>query len=268
VFVCGPAAATTVEVENAVGSVLARVVGGGEVRVRHASPQRPVRPEDTRVTRLENGRRVLVRSNPSDRAPIRLEIDLPYGVELEISTRSASTVVEGLVYRANITTKTGSVELRVPLEAMRLEIESREPPGDYQVSEGIRLSAPSLDQRPWRVKDELSLRHITYGSIHVKAEAPERLVLTNTMIPAESPVKLPWQAPEALRRILKPDVEEPTTLGSPAPDIPGNPGLGGEEPVARFTSDVRMVNLTISVTNKDGAPVANLEKYDFRVLEN
>jgi VWFA-related protein len=29
-----------------------------------------------------------------------------------------------------------------------------------------------------------------------------------------------------------------------------------------------MVNLTISVTNKEGAPVANLEKDDFRVLEN
>ncbi len=100
------------------------------------------------------------------------------------------------------------------------------------------------------------------------SDSRSRSVQRGMPLPEDTPVRRPSQAPAILEELLhgpsgkaKPGVRAPQT--SPLPGTPAeSPGL----PV--FTSDVRMVNLAVAITDAKGHPVTGLGTGDFDVVED
>jgi VWFA-related protein len=89
---------------------------------------------------------------------------------------------------------------------------------------------------------------------------------------------MPWQAADVLEDILRgrpAGSAEPASHAPPAPAaasdppvLPVQPVLPVEEEAALFRSDVRMVSLTVTATDKSGRPLTGLKPNDFRVVED
>ena len=257
-------------VENPVGGVRVRVIDTERVLVRRSSRSRPVRASDTKTTRL--GRKMRIRVQPSDGAPIDVEIDLPYGHRLEVETVAGPIEIEGLVRRAQLETAVGSVELAVPWRAIRLEAVSDRRPLEVTVSNPLRSSLRSLEREPvdssWSLQDMRDPRTELYGSIRLDAKQPDALVLRDIEIAEDSPVQLHWQAPEAivsmLRRRFRMRLNRPGGDGAE----PGEVSAAPEDGLARFNSDVRLVQLSATVVDEGGRPVTGLGPENFEILED
>lgn len=86
-------------------------------------------------------------------------------------------------------------------------------------------------------------------------------------VPEEAPVRFPWQAPEVIEAILR---------GGPPPQAQKGPAAATSSDTANavdreqfvFRSDVRMVNLTVSVTEPDGQPTLDLLSDEFEIAED
>lgn len=260
--------AATVRVDNATGSVTARVVAGKKVTIRRSSPTRAARPDDVSVTK--NPKLVVVRCQPTDGARVDVEIDLPYGSELEAATRDGAVSVTGLILRADVVTESGDVTLTAPWDATRLEVSSEEAPKEMSLPKGVkfRQTKARSGEPSWVLRDRLPDMKVTYGLIRVKAASPGRIDLADIAIPEDSPVKLPWQAPAVLDAILKGPERDRAARSRTAETQPKSMAPVEETGTALFRSDVRLVNLVAAVFGRDGHPVTDLKPEDFEVIED
>jgi hypothetical protein len=94
--------------------------------------------DDINTTRM--GERIIVRCEPADGEPIDLEVQIPLGFLLEVTTKSGEIWIEGMVRRANIETETGGVRLNVPWRATRVRLDSDQKPKDVVVPRGLKFS--------------------------------------------------------------------------------------------------------------------------------
>lgn len=257
-------------IENPAGAVRVRVTRTDRVRVRRSSRERPVRTGDTRTTRL--GRKTRVRAQPDDGAAIDLDVDLPYGHRLEVKTVDGPIGLAGLARRARLETAIGRIEVAAPWRSVRLEVESAHRPGEVAIAERarawFRVAEPTAETRSWALRDARDPRDPVYGSIHVSATSPEAFALREASIPADSPVKMHWQAPEAIRTMLRRPfrmrLRRPGGSGAP-PDPAFGESAGG---VAQFNSEVRLVQLLASVVDAANRPVTGLGRDDFAIFED
>ena len=257
-------------VENPVGGIRIAIVDTNRVRVRRTSRSRPVRPRDTKTTRL--GRKTRIRAQPSDGAAIDLEIDLPYGHRVEAETVDGPISLSGLVRRARLQTAIGRVELEVPWRGVRLEAVSNRRPLHLSIPDRLRSSLRSppseIAGSVWTLQDIRDPRSKLYGSIRLEATHPDALVLREATVAEDSPIRMHWQAKDALgnmlRRRYRMRLERPG--GEDAP-----PGGTEEEPngaMVRFNSDVRLVQLSATVIDPSGRPLPGLDSNDFQILED
>ncbi|MCY4596147.1 MAG: VWA domain-containing protein [Bryobacterales bacterium] len=257
-------------VENPVGGVAVRVIDTERVLVRRSSRSRPVKASDTKTTRL--GRKMRIRAQPSDGAPIDLEIDLPYGHRLEVETVAGPIAITGLVRHAQLETAVGPVELAVPWRAVRLEATSDRRPLNVTIPNRLRTSLRSLQREPvdasWTLQDLRDPRIKLYGSIRLDAKQPDALVLSDVEIGEDSPVRMHWQAPEAivsmLRRRFRMRLNRPGGDGADSGEV----AEASEDGLVRFNSDVRLVQLSASIVNEGGRPVTGLGPENFEILED
>ncbi len=268
--------ADTVRVNNPAGSVFARVTNVKEVRVGQSGPKSQVRRGDTEITKQMGGELTLINCRSTDSKPIRLVVDLPYGTDLEVHTRTGGIVLSGMVGRADLTTESGDIRLTVPWGATRLSVDSSRAPQQYVVPQGFSFTAGARrsrgDRETWQMQDNLDPSRVTYSRVHVRAESPGKIILANAPIPSDFPVKLPWQAPAILQDLLgipgTPD--EPAAAAHAAPHPP-EPPPGSSDPETgevRFTADVRLVNLMVSATDRSGGAVEGLGKDQFQIFED
>ena len=257
-------------VENPSGGVRVRVANIDRVRLRRSSRGRAVQAGDTKTTRL--GRKMRIRAQPSDGAWIDLAIDLPYGHRLEIETVDGAIVLEGLVRRAWLKTAVGTVELAVPWRSIRLEVASDHPPRTVaipsQLGASFRTAAPDLKPNAWTLHDTRDPRDDLYGLIRLDAVRPDSLILRDTVIPEDSPVRMHWQAPEVLnsmlRRPFRMRLKRPGQgASSPTSEFP-QPPAG----VVQFNSEVRLVQLSAAVVDAANRPVTGLGPEHFEILED
>ncbi len=260
-----------VRVENRTGSVRVTVAATDRVRLRRSSRNRQVRDGDTQTTRL--GLKTRIRALPSDGATIDLDIDLPYGHRLEVETIDGAIELAGLVRSAQVKTMVGPVRLTLPWKAVRLDVRLGYRPRELSIPGHLRASlAPLPEPRGgagnWALEDIRPGHQKLYGLVRIRGRQPDALTLLDGDIPADSPVRMHWQAPAALRRMLM----RPTALrltdrgrgdGPAVPPVAGTPGK-----TARFTSDVRLVQLSASVVDGAGRPVPGLVAEDFEVRED
>jgi VWFA-related protein len=117
---------------------------------------------------------------------------------------------------------------------------------------------------------------VTYGQLLIDAGNSARVTLRHMAVPEDSPVKLPWQAPEVLDAILaghknKAAVPSQAPSQAPAQKPAANAAPAdtfAQDGEALFTSSVRMVSLNAAVYNENGRPMTGLEADDFTVIEN
>lgn len=276
---CLPAAAITLEVHNPRGSVHVKVDPSPRLRVEGIGASRSAGRDDIKTTRMDE--RIIVRCDPADGEPIDLDVQVPLGFYLEVTTEGGEISVEGMVRRAFLETGTGALRLRVPWRATRLRLDSDEKPDQVTTPRGLKFSSGMVQldakRKVWRLRDDLDESSPVYGDLRIRSNAADKVVLEDFEIPDEWPLKMPWQAPAVLEDILRgipaaarAHAEEPpsappeTAVSEPVP----SEALAGEEGAALFRSDVRMVNLTVTVTDQSGRPVTGLRPEDFRVVED
>jgi len=216
---------------------------------------------------------------PDDGARIDIDVELPNGIWFQCKTTSGAISLKGLIYRADLVTETGDIFLAAPWKATRIEFVSQKAPRVLTTPDSVKFSrhktAGQADSPPrWSLRDKLSDTHITYSRIRVRANSPRKLILDDIPIPEDSPVKLPWQAPEILAELTavrKAARSSRKRNSKPAP--PGETGQGTgpetiEGGIPRFSSEVRLVNLTAAVFDAEGHPITGLQREDFEVLED
>ncbi len=257
-------------VENPFGAVRVKVVETERVRMRRTSRSRPIQAGDTKTARL--GRKTRITAQPADGAQIDLEIDLPYGHRLEVETVDGPISVSGLVRRAHIETAVGRVELSIPWKAVRLEADLNRRPMHVNIPQHLRASLrspPDSDEASrWTLQDVRDPRQQLYGLIRLAGARPDALVLRETELPGDSPVRMHWQAPEALSTMLRRPFRMRLTRfeGSDQIDDGDPPALGGG--TVQFNSDVRLVQLSASVLDAQNRPVPGLGPEDFEISED
>ena len=226
------------------------------------SPDRALKPGDVIVIQEQN--RTTVECRAAD-ARVNLELNLPYGFGIEAESESGDIVVDGMTISAKLTTDTGGISVTAPWKAMRLDARAAQEPASVRLPPSDLLDGSlSTQGAGFTVTDKQGDHENTYGRVEVRANAPSRMVFRDMEVPHDSVVKMPWQAPGILEDILK---------GDPLEDRPGNaPSLrraGDLAPDAvRFSSDVRMVNLFVSITSESGTPVTDLAESSFEVFED
>lgn len=255
---CLPSVAVTLRVENRFGSIQVRTVAGETLTVRRHCPERVARDTDARITK-EPGL-VVVETAPADGARIDLEVDLPYRFEVEMRTSRGAISVRGFLPRVEAHTETGDIELAMPWAATRLEASATAAPVELVLPEGIRFREEKRAE--WALRDRLPGMRTAYGLVKVRAEVPSRFVLEDLEIPEDAPVKLPWQAGAIVEQLLRaPGQPGPQTAEAAAATVV-------DEGTVRFSTDVRMVNLTVSVFDAAGLPALGLAPADFEVRED
>lgn len=266
-------AGVTVRIENPVGNVTARVAPRDTIEVRRTSPVRPARTEDTSVEQLTG--LIAIKVNPADGARVDLEVEIPYGFELEASTVSGAIALNGMFRRAELITQTGDLLLSVPWPATRLRLTAKEEPKQVSIPDTFKVSRETVHAADggtrWLLSDKWSDLRIVFGRIVAEADAPGRVVLGDIPIPDDSPVKLPWQAPGIVEAIL---ADKKSSRAPPPKPVPNPQPEGGSTPITVdegipvFSSSVRLVNLTAAVFDSEGHPVTDLKPEDFEVLED
>jgi VWFA-related protein len=264
-----PTVATAgVRVKNRSGNVKLRVGRKPTIQLRRSSPDRELRRSDVVMT--EQAGLIEVEARPDDGVRVDLEIDVPYGTAVGIETESGSISLTGLIFRADLATDSGDVNIAVPWDTTRFVFTAVRKPNEFTRPKGLKVEEKTRSSRSgkvpaWEVRDRHKATKVTYGGIQLDAGTPGKMVLENIPVPANSPIKMPWHAPGLLRRIQAGLARSGEALGTPLED---DSSPSGEPWEAVFTSDVRMVNLTVSVTGEDGKPVEDLDVGDFEVKEN
>jgi Ca-activated chloride channel homolog len=269
-----PVSAMTLEVHNPQGSVHVKVDPSPRLRVEGLGAHRPAGRDDIKTTRLDD--RIVVRCEPADGEPIDLDVQVPLGFYLEITTHGGEIWVEGMVRRAYLETDTGDVRLHLPWRATRLRLDADQKPETVTTPRGLKFSSGMVEldakRKVWRLRDNLDERSLVYGDVRIRARDAGKVTLEDFNIPEEWPLKMPWQAPAVLDDILSGNAPGP---GSPSDaTVPPPPEAATAEPLPvdagtpLFRSDVRMVNLTVTVTDLAGRPVTGLQPQDFHVVED
>ena len=264
-----------VRVKNQLGDVHVRVGRESSIQLRPTSEDRDPRSGDLLIT--EQPGLIEVEVNPSDGARVNLEIDVPYGTAVGIETGSGSISLTGLISRANLATDSGDVNIAVPWDTTRFVFTAAQRPREFLRPKRLkveekRTSSKSGNITAWEARDRHSPKKVTYGGIQLDAGTPGKVILENLPVPADSPIKMPWHAPALLRQMRNQIARPGKALGaSPKDDVSASNGpreaeIKNQETV--FTSDVRMVNLTVSITGEDGKPLEGLDADDFAVTEN
>ncbi len=256
-------------IENLAGSVTVRPTPRQEAAYRVSTPSGQKSACRSEID--EKSATLLVRCLAGG-PPVEIEVDLPVGMPFAAVTGTGSISFTGLSRLVNLSTDTGDVRIGVPWSMMRLNGFSLVKPKSVSAARGIvvrRLDQPNQ----WLVaagkgpSAEEALLGSFYGEILFRGGSPGRLELTEIAVPEYSWIKPPSDAVtviETWRRQLEQDRRSkpnaPKTRSEPQARV-----SGAGVPV--FSTDVRMVNLSVAVTGPLAQPVTGLKPDEFEVLE-
>ena len=256
--------------------------GSVTVEVRQGEPPRVERfvggrasQEGLHVSKAKHV--VLFESLPADGGDADVEAYVPLGTALSVETEEGDIRLKGVVRQARLMSNKGSLEIEAPLDTTHLIIESAARPGRVDVSDGYNLGflrheiAPRY--RVWRLSNELRSPRRRYGRIEALLNTPPSVTLHDWAIPDDWPVKPHFRATEVVDRLLalKQLRERGRAVpppGSRRPAATALPASVSAQGGATFVSDVRMVSMSVAVSDADGRPLEGLAREDFTVEED
>jgi Ca-activated chloride channel family protein len=256
-------AAASLSVDNPAGNIEVIVTAAARLTVDGRSAESFVAERDIDIVRSGDDVRLRVRPRQS---PLDLSVRLPLGFALEATTRDGAISVQGMVHLAHLETDTGAIRLNIPLRGTRLTLDADVPPPDF-IAPGKHLFRASNFELAggrtlWRLRDRLPENSITYGNYGIKARAPRRVEITPFDPPPGWPLRFHWDAADELERL-----SAPATRSEDAGSVAVNSALKDSGGELVFRSDVRLVNLTMAVSDSNGNPAANLSASQFHVFE-
>lgn len=255
-------AAASLSVDNQTGNIEVIVTSSTRLTVDGRSDKPFVAAQDMDIVRSGKDVRLQVRPRQS---PLDLIIRLPLGFSLEASTLDGTISVQGMVHLAHLETDTGAIRLSIPLRGTRLTFDAEAPPADFSADKRL-FRASDIDlgggRKLWRLRDRLPEDSVTYGDYRIKARAPHLVEITPFEPPPDWPLRFHWEAVAELERLSKPVTRPAGSL--PAAAASDLEEAGGE---LVFRSDVRMVNLAMAVSDRNGNPVPELSAGRIHVFE-
>jgi len=242
------------EVQNASGGIRITIEPTQSLEIRATSGGQPAEPEDLAFAR--DGDLFQVLTKPTDSSPIDLAITVPYRMLVRAATMDGAIEYVGFG-EAEFETETGEVRLTVPTEATHFELVSVEPPASFRGDARIRST------KGWVATDRVPESRTAWGPITLKAQRPQTVEIRDLgPVPADSPVKMHWQAEEAMLRLFRRPGKrrlKKRTVDPPSPAAPGS---------ADFSANVRLTQLDVTVADANGQPVVGLTAEDFEVIED
>jgi len=269
VLCAAPAGAVRLLVDNPTGDVRIRVIYSGQFQARGESDARPVSNLDVETEQTEGQYSMKVR--PYDDASINLELDVPFGTAIEVTSVGGKFEFEGLPAYLAVGTGEGPIEITAPFAATRFLLFSEERAKKVDVAQGLKFRQRKGTEFPganWVLEDRIDEDRVTYGRIRIKSRRPEAVILHDQPIPDESPVKMHWQAKDVARRLLSTEKLDNRRTAPKVVTPKETTSLNAPEGEFTFTSDVRLVNINASVYDDDGKPLTGLKPEDFKIFED
>ena len=257
-------AAASLSVDNQAGNIEVIVTAATQLTVDGSTAESFVAARDIDIVRSGDDVRLQVRPRDS---PLDLIVRLPLGFSLEASTQDGAIAVQGMVHLVHLETDTGAIRLNIPLRGTRLTLDADVAPPDFTTPDKRVFRAANIElaggRKLWRLRDRLPENSITYGDYRIKSRAPRQVEITPFEPPQGWPLRFHWDAVTEIERLSRP-ATRPINSG-PAAAASDLEDSGGE---IVFRSDVRLVNLTMAVSDRNGNPAAKLSADRFHVFED
>ncbi len=266
------ARAQPVAIVNEHGGVSVEVIPEAYVRAsRSGSPE----SRDGIATSRSPAQLLFEALPPAEGESADIEVRVPLGVPYSVRTRDGAIRLTGMVRRVRIQTAGGAIKLDVPLEVTRLNIQTMRRPPSLALPAGRKLTFLAETIRPrlriWTLSNFLRSRDLAYGVIDGRLDSPAAISVRDWEIPRSWPVKPHTLASGAVERLLasaarrkrggpQPGTTRPTREAAARPS--------GSESEALFTSEVRMVSMSVAVADSGGRPLTGLAREAFVVEED
>ncbi len=267
------APAQPVEVVNLHGGVDLEVVDGQWLRFWR-SPGLPEASEGIVVSR--SPARLLVEVLPPQDESPDIKVKIPLGMAFSVRTEEGGIDVRGMVRRAVLQSVRGSLSVSVPLAVTHLDVEVSDRPRSLELPAGRRMPFRSKMIHPrlqvWRLTHAVRSRDLAFGSLTAQGHAPPSLTIRDWKIPQDWPLKPHVLAGEAVERLLA-RAERRRTGAHPPPVRPQVGEQDRDAPAAApdaplFRSDVRLVSMSVAVSDSSGRPMVGLQREAFVVKED
>ncbi len=262
-----------VEIINEFGAVTVHVTEDRQVRATRPGAA-PGAGKFVNITRSQQS--VRMEAVEAEDGSSNIEVSLPLGVPFTVRTVSGSIEVVGMVRRATLYSQTGSLTVEVPLDTTALSFEMLKVPATVRTPPGRRM--PVGTTRYGRSIALRALSHappsgdLAYGIVNAELQAPRSLTVRDWPLPRSWPLKPHMESERAVERLLRraerrdgsvPPTRDPLASAPAGPDLPV---VANATPV--FSADVRMVSMSVAVSDNQGRPMTGLGKSDFEVRED
>ena len=266
------AAAQPLEIVNLHGDVNVEVVVGDRVQMWRSGSQLR---ESQGIAVSRSPVRVLVEALPPEDESADIEIRVPLDLPFKVITDAGDIAIVGMVKRVDVQSTRGSLSLAVPLDVTILNLESSQRPAvvDTPPDHVLPLVSTSIARglRTWRLVRRGQSRSQSYGLIDAQLHSPTVLRVRNWEIPRGWPLRPHTRSREVLNRLLAQSERRQTdrppaiTRRRPAPSSDAGPDPGDTQSL--FRSEVRMVSMSVAVSDSRGRPMLGLGKANFVVEE-
>lgn len=267
------ASAQPIEIVNRHGAVGVEVVADNLLQATRLGAS-PGTTEGLAISR--SPARLLIEALPPENQSPDIELRIPLGVSFSVTTEDGDISLTGMVRSATVQSLRGSLAIDAPLEVTTLNLESTERPRSIALPDRLKASFVPVSIHPrlrvWRLSRSLRPRDLRYGSISGQLYSPAKVMVRDWEIPRNWPLKPHTLSRNAVGRLLEQAERrrEHGTLPPAPPPSDAGPERDWSGPAGTvvFKSEVRMVNMSVAVSDSGGRPMTGLQKENFLVEED
>jgi len=268
-----PAAASQpLEIVNLHGDIHVEVVIGNRLQMWRSGSQSR---DSQGIAVSRSPARLLVEALPPENESPHIEVRVPLALPFRVTTDDGDISIVGMVRRADVQSARGSLSLSVPLDVTILNLESSRRPEavDTPPERALPLLSYQIGRnlRSWRLAKRGRSQGLSYGVVDAQLHAPPVLRVRDWEIPQDWPLRPHTESRDVVARLLAQSERRQRARPAAPPDrrpVPSSDARsdsGGAESV--FRSEVRMVNMSVAVSDSGGRPMLGLAKNNFVVEE-
>lgn len=221
--------------------------------------------------------RLLVEALPPQGESPDLEVRIPLGVNFTVETADGDIALTGMVRRARVKSLRGGLTIVAPLDTTQLNVETTRRPDRVDLPKMPKIPFFSVAIHPrlklWKLTHNMRSRDLAYGLVQGQLHAPSALTVRDWPLPPDWPLKPHTRSTNVVERLLaqahrrrggRPPVPIQRRSTHPAQEVAAN----APADAALFTSEVRMVSMSVAVSDRKGRPLTGLGPSDFTVSED